>query len=275
LTPDNFAIARGLPAKAKFVLQAGMSLPHGSLTARLPDGRTIRMGGNGPGPDAVLVLNNWNLPGRAFSGGTIGVAESYMDGDWESPDVTTFLELFVINREAGERVAGGANWLIMTIQRIRHWFNDNTKAGSKRNISAHYDLGNEFYKQWLDPSMTYSSALYQTGATTWNRRRPQIPGAGARHRHRPERPCAGDRLRLGRLRRIRGARDRLQGDRADHQPRAACLCAASASPRPGCPTRSNSSSRTIATRPARTTASPRSRCSRRSAKNTGRCSSAR
>ncbi len=165
LMPSNFAeITRGLPARAKFVLQAAMSLPHGTLTARLPDGRTIRMGGNGPGPDATLVLNNWNLPGRAFASGTIGVAESYMDGDWESPDVTTFLELFVINREAGERVAGGANWLVMTIQRIRHWFNDNTKAGSKRNISAHYDLGNEFYKQWLDPSMTYSSALYQTGA---------------------------------------------------------------------------------------------------------------
>jgi cyclopropane-fatty-acyl-phospholipid synthase len=165
VTPTNFAeAARGLPARAKFVLQAAMSLPHGTLTVRVPDGRTLRMGGNGPGPDATLVLHNWNLPGRAFASGTIGVAESYMDGDWESPDVTTFLELFVINREAGERVAGGANWLIMTIQRIRHWFNDNTKAGSKRNISAHYDLGNEFYKQWLDPSMTYSSALYQTGA---------------------------------------------------------------------------------------------------------------
>ncbi len=165
LTPANFAqFTAGMPAKAKFVLQAAMSLPHGSLTVRLPDGRTARMGDNGPGPDAMLVLNNWNLPGRAFASGTIGVAESYMDGDWESPDVTTFLELFVINRDAGEKLAGGANWLVMTIQRIRHWFNDNTKAGSKRNISAHYDLGNEFYKQWLDPSMTYSSALYQTGA---------------------------------------------------------------------------------------------------------------
>jgi len=165
LTPGNFAdFARGLPVRAKMVLQAGMSLPFGSLTVRLPDGRTAKMGGNGPGPDASLVLNNWKLPSRAFSGGTIGVAESYMDGDWSSPDVTTFLELFVVNREAGDRVAGGANWLIMTIQRVRHWFNDNTKSGSKRNISAHYDLGNKFYREWLDPSMTYSSALFQTGA---------------------------------------------------------------------------------------------------------------
>ena len=70
-----------------------------------------------------------SLPGRAFSGGTIGVAESYIDGDWESPDVTAFLELFVVNREAGEQVAGGANWLVNTIQRIRHWLNDNTPQG--------------------------------------------------------------------------------------------------------------------------------------------------
>ena len=59
------------------------------------------------------------------------------------------------------RSAGGASWLINTVQRIRHWFNENTRTGSKRNISAHYDLGNAFYKQWLDPSMTYSSALFE------------------------------------------------------------------------------------------------------------------
>ena len=93
---------------------------------RIPDGRTLIVGGNAPGPEAELVLHNWKLPGRAFSGGTIGVAESYIDGDWESPDVTTFLELFVVNREAGEQVAGGASWLLNTIQRIRHWLNDNT-----------------------------------------------------------------------------------------------------------------------------------------------------
>ncbi len=161
----NFAeFVKGLPAKAIMVLKATMGLPHGSLKVRLPDGRWVLVGGNGPGPDAELVLNNWRLPSRAFSGGTIGVAESYMDGDWESPDVTSFLELFVINTETGEHVAGGANWLINTIQRIRHWLNENTRTGSKRNISAHYDLGNAFYREWLDPSMTYSSALYARGA---------------------------------------------------------------------------------------------------------------
>jgi cyclopropane-fatty-acyl-phospholipid synthase len=164
LTDENFAaFTRGLPAKARMVLGAAIRLPRGTLTAQLPDGRVILVGGNGPGPDAHVELRNWRLPGRAFAGGTIGVAESYMDGDWDSRDVTTFLELFVVNQETGEEVAGGANWLLTAIQRIRHWLNENTRTGSKRNISYHYDLGNDFYRLWLDGSMTYSSALFRTG----------------------------------------------------------------------------------------------------------------
>jgi cyclopropane-fatty-acyl-phospholipid synthase len=153
-----------MPARARMMLSLAIDLPRGTLTIKTPEGALVEVGGNGPGPHAHVVLNNWNLPRRAFSGATIGVAESYMDGDWESPDVTTFLELFVINEDTGERVAGGANWLLTTIQRLRHWLNENTRTGSKRNISAHYDLGNAFYREWLDPSMTYSSALFSTGA---------------------------------------------------------------------------------------------------------------
>ena len=165
LDRDNFAeITRGLPARARIMLSVAMEIPRGTLTVRTPEGLALKVGGHGPGPDAEVILKNWNLPGRAFSGATIGVAESYMDGDWESPDVTAFLELFVVNEDAGEKVAGGANWLLTTIQRLRHWLNENTRSGSKRNISAHYDLGNAFYRQWLDQTMTYSSALFSTGA---------------------------------------------------------------------------------------------------------------
>jgi cyclopropane-fatty-acyl-phospholipid synthase len=165
LDKDNFAATtRGLPAKARLALSVGMQLPRGVLRVTTPDGRRLEVGGNAPGPEAEIILKNWNLPARAFSGATIGVAESYVDGDWESPDVTSFLELFVVNEEEGEKVAGGANWLVTAFQRLRHWFNSNSRQGSKRNISAHYDLGNAFYSQWLDPSMTYSSALYAGGA---------------------------------------------------------------------------------------------------------------
>ena len=165
LTRDNLAsVCKGLPAKAKMVLSAAIGLPRGSLLVTMPDGRRLRVTGKDSGPDAEIVLHNWKLPVRAFSGGTIGVAESYMDGDWSSPDVTSFLELFVVNTEVGENLAGGSNWFLTTVQRIRHWLNENTRTGSKRNISAHYDLGNAFYREWLDPTMTYSSALYESGA---------------------------------------------------------------------------------------------------------------
>ena len=165
LDRDNFQeVTRGMPARARLALDIAMNLPRGLLRVTTPEGARVAVGGNAPGPEAELILKNWNLPARAFSAATIGVAESYVDGDWESPDVTAFLELFVVNEEEGERVAGGANWLVTAFQRVRHWFHANTRKGSKRNISSHYDLGNAFYSQWLDPSMTYSSALYGGGA---------------------------------------------------------------------------------------------------------------
>ena len=165
LDARNFSeIARGLPAKARMVLSAALNLERGSLKITLPDLRKILVVGKAPGPNAEVALKNWKLPSRAFAGGTIGVAESYMDGDWDSPDVTSFLELFVVNVEAGETVAGTSSWVMATIHRMHHWLNQNTRRGSRKNISAHYDLGNAFYKEWLDPTMTYSSALFSTGA---------------------------------------------------------------------------------------------------------------
>lgn len=165
LTPENVGTAvRGLPLKAQAALRAAAHLPRGTLTITTPDKRVFKVGGGQTGPDAAVVLHNWNLPRRAFSGGTIGLAESYMDGDWESPDVATFLELFVVNEQVGEDLAGGSNWFMNTVQRLRHWLNENTRTRSRKNISAHYDLGNAFYREWLDPTMTYSSALYGEGA---------------------------------------------------------------------------------------------------------------
>jgi cyclopropane-fatty-acyl-phospholipid synthase len=165
LTPENVgAVVKGLPLKAQAALRAAAHLPRGTLTITTPDRHVFKVGGKQPGPDASIVLHNWNLPRRAFAGGTIGVAESYMDGEWDSPDVATFLELFVVNEQVGEDLAGGSNWFINTVQRLRHWLNENTRARSRKNISAHYDLGNAFYREWLDPTMTYSSALFDEGA---------------------------------------------------------------------------------------------------------------
>ena len=165
LSHDNIAaMAKGLPLKMQMILRALLHLKLGSLRLTLPDGRSMLVKGHRPGPDAAVTLHNWNLPQRALTGGTIAVAESYMDGDWESPDAGAFLELFLVNADVGSRFSNGAQGLLRLVERFRHWMNANTRTGSKRNISAHYDLGNAFYSQWLDPSMTYSSALYSRGA---------------------------------------------------------------------------------------------------------------
>ncbi|OLP59886.1 cyclopropane-fatty-acyl-phospholipid synthase [Xaviernesmea oryzae] len=166
LSPENIArFVRGLPARAQMVLRGLIHMQAGSLTLTLPDGRAVMINGRTPGPAAEVRLHNWNLPQRALTGGTIAVAETYMDGDWDSPDVGAFLELFLVNAEVGRHFPNGARGMLRLIEKLRHWMNRNTKSGSRRNISAHYDLGNSFYSLWLDPSMTYSSALYATGAT--------------------------------------------------------------------------------------------------------------
>ena len=166
LSVENLSrIVKGLPARAQMVLKSLVQMDSGTLELTIPDGRTFAIKGRQPGPAASVTLHNWNLPQRAITGGTIAVAESYMDGDWDSPDVGAFLELFLANRHVGDRFSNGARGLMRLIERFRHWLNRNTKEGSRRNISAHYDLGNDFYREWLDPTMTYSSALYADGET--------------------------------------------------------------------------------------------------------------
>ena len=160
LTPQNIKrVVKGLPLKARTALRLSLALPKGTLTVQMPDGRVVTVGGNAPGPDAVVILHNWKLPQRALLNGTIGVGESYMDGDWDSPDVMTFLKLFLVNEDWGNRLAT-SGFLMRLHDRLSHWFRRNTRTQARRNIAAHYDLGNRFYEQWLDASMTYSSGIY-------------------------------------------------------------------------------------------------------------------
>ena len=155
---------KGLPLRAQLMLRMLGRMRYGALNLHMPNGRNPRIEAPEPGPEADLVLKNWNLPYRAFRRGTIGVAESYMDGDWESSDIPTLLELFLVNAEMGQSVANRARGLAAIVERLRHMFRSNTHRQARKNISAHYDLGNAFYEKWLDPSMTYSSALFETGA---------------------------------------------------------------------------------------------------------------
>lgn len=135
----------------------------GSLKIRLPDGTTRLFQGRQDGPEASLSLRNGRVARRYLTGGSVGFAEGYIDGDWDTPDLATLLQLLTLNEHAwGDGYFGGLcqRWR----RRLQHLLRSNTRTGSRRNIHAHYDLGNEFFAAWLDPSMTYSSALFADGA---------------------------------------------------------------------------------------------------------------
>jgi cyclopropane-fatty-acyl-phospholipid synthase len=134
-------------------------LLHGTLTIVTPGGMRVANPGAGPGPHAELVLHNWRALRRLVFGGDLGFAEAYLDGDWDSPDVASFVELAALNLPVVEEHADGT-MISRVLSRLQHRFRANTKRGARRNIEAHYDLGNDFYAAWLDPGMTYSSALF-------------------------------------------------------------------------------------------------------------------
>ncbi|HSI41058.1 MAG TPA: cyclopropane-fatty-acyl-phospholipid synthase family protein [Xanthobacteraceae bacterium] len=153
----------GLPRPAKMALAFASRLRKGRLRIVLPDGRVLTFGGAEPGPEATLIVKNIGFARRLMAGGEIGFSEAYIAGEWDSPDVTRFLTLFCVNHEMIHNMLGGKP-LVRLWQMFSHWRNRNTRSGARRNIEAHYDLGNQFYAAWLDPSMTYSSALFTEGA---------------------------------------------------------------------------------------------------------------
>ena len=166
ITESNFENQKKhLPWFARKVLKLLLRIEKGELFVRFPNGKSIQFDSGNPGPCAKLHLHNWKLPRKVALGGTIGVAESYMDEDWDSPDVTSMLAFFLVNKTIYGDVAA-QSIITNVIENVRHWFNRNTKMGSQKNIAAHYDLGNDFYSLWLDPSMTYSSAIYEDGANS-------------------------------------------------------------------------------------------------------------
>ena len=139
----------------------------GRLTVRLPDGATLDLGGHEPGPVASITVLNRRMFRRCAWSGDIGFGESYQAGEWESDDLYAVIAWFCANADTAPTLAGSANrpWslrLFSAANRLRHRFNRNTREGSRRNIHAHYDLGNAFYRLWLDPTLTYSAALFES-----------------------------------------------------------------------------------------------------------------
>jgi cyclopropane-fatty-acyl-phospholipid synthase len=133
----------------------------GTLTFVLPSGRPLRIDGKTPGPDAVIQIRDYRFIRRALASGGIGFAEGYMASEWDTPDLSAVLEAFSRNFDKLTALVSG-NPLMQAVNSLYHLFHRNDRRGSRKNIHAHYDLGNAFYSRWLDPSMTYSSALYET-----------------------------------------------------------------------------------------------------------------
>ncbi|MDF1790488.1 MAG: cyclopropane-fatty-acyl-phospholipid synthase [Thalassobaculaceae bacterium] len=146
--------------RAAFAMLGGLRV--GRLTVILPDAREFAFDGSAPGPDAVLRLNARGVPKRFILGGHLAFAEAYMDGSVDSPDIVAVIELFERNKHAFNQGNPNNLFRILT-RRMLHWFNSNSRRGSLRNAAYHYDMGNDFYAQWLDPSMTYSSARFEDG----------------------------------------------------------------------------------------------------------------
>ena len=156
----GLALPASAPPSARALFALLRRLRVGTLDVQLPDGQQMRFGSGAAGePHAAVRLHNWHVCSAALRAGDIGFAESFIAGDWAASDLVALLQLFIANREAVESMVYGTWWGSL-IHRARHLLNRNSRAGSKRNIHAHYDLGNAFYRLWLDPTMSYSSAWF-------------------------------------------------------------------------------------------------------------------
>ena len=150
-----------LPRWTRLMLSLAARVSHGSITITLPDGRALQARGPHPGPDARLDINTHRLAKRLLLGGNLAVGEAYLDGDFDCPDLAALTEWACLNSDLDSTLMGKP-WLRL-LRRLGFALAANSKRGSRRNIAYHYDLGNDFYAQWLDPSMTYSAGIWRSG----------------------------------------------------------------------------------------------------------------
>lgn len=162
MSPPSLA---GFSLTRRFLARLARHVVHGQLTIQTPSGETIHFTGPSPGPNGGLILHRWRAVRRLLMGGDVGFAEAYMNGDWSTPDLTALIELAARNHETMMPSLDGSRFARL-LNRLSHLRRSNTKRGSRRNIPAHYDLGNAFYAAWLDPGMSYSSGFYANPTAT-------------------------------------------------------------------------------------------------------------
>lgn len=162
-SPSTAVANKDLPLHASLFIRMLERLESGSIVLTLPNNEQYLFKGKYPGIDTALEIDNWDAISKIMHSGDIGLAEAYRDGWLDSPNLLNVLLLALHNEKALEQALFGSFFGTLAY-RVRHWLNRNTKSNSKKNIHAHYDIGNDFYRLWLDSTMTYSAALFdQTG----------------------------------------------------------------------------------------------------------------
>ncbi|HEX8224817.1 MAG TPA: cyclopropane-fatty-acyl-phospholipid synthase family protein [Allosphingosinicella sp.] len=167
----RFATGGGLLARlasggfSRILDRIDRGLERGAIEGVLPDGTRRILGGRAPGPRPVVELRSWRALARLVSSGSVGWYKSWELGEWASPDPVPLFELFMLNAESLGDTAR-AKGPFRLVNSIAHRFRDNDKARARDNIAHHYDLGNDFYRAWLDPGMTYSSAVFAAPGQT-------------------------------------------------------------------------------------------------------------
>ena len=159
---DGLPVDRGVsgqPRSIRLLIALAARIQVGRIAIVAPDGQRYVAVGPTPGRSAVLIVRRKRLVRRLLVGGSTGFAEAYVDGDWDSPDPAALMTLGLENEKALGTTLDGGFWA-RTAARIAHLFRPNSRLGSRRNIRQHYDLGNDFYARWLDPTMVYSSAIF-------------------------------------------------------------------------------------------------------------------
>jgi cyclopropane-fatty-acyl-phospholipid synthase len=157
-----------LPRYFGAVFEKLRNLPRGRIDIVLADGRIFRAEGREPGYVAEVHIHNPDLFARLIREGDLGFSEAYLDGWWSTPDLMAFMDL--VHDEAEDIYDGfPGQTLVRAYERLRFWLQSNSKRQAKKNIAYHYDLGNAFYSLWLDESMTYSSAKFETGQESLER----------------------------------------------------------------------------------------------------------
>ena len=141
-------------------LELVSNIKKGAITIITPDGKYLKFSGTIEGEEVIIHINDWRFCEDLFLNGDIGLGETYVSGYWDCENINKLIKLGVDNYKELERVIKGS-FLKILFFRIRHILNRNSKKGSRKNIYAHYDIGNDFFQLWLDPSMTYSGALFK------------------------------------------------------------------------------------------------------------------